>query len=123
MEAPELTIRRARDLRRRMSLPEVLVWQAIRGGKLGARFRRQHPVGPWILDFYCHAKQLAVEIDGTTHEHPDRVALDYRRTAWLEGRGIVTLRIAAAEVLGNLDGVLEGLKARVEAGNALPEAD
>ncbi|WP_339928598.1 endonuclease domain-containing protein [uncultured Brevundimonas sp.] len=123
MEAPELTVRRARELRRRMSLPEVLVWQAIRGGKLGVRFRRQHPVGPWILDFYCHARRLAVEIDGTTHDHPDRVALDHRRTVWLQKRGIQTLRIAASEVLGNLDGVLEGLKARVEAGHALPEAD
>jgi very-short-patch-repair endonuclease len=113
MEAPELTVRRARDLRRRMSLPEVLVWQAVRGGQLGVRFRRQHPVGPWILDFYCHARRLAVEIDGTTHDHPDRVAMDRRRTVWLEKKGIMTLRIAASEVLENLDGVLEGLRARV----------
>jgi very-short-patch-repair endonuclease len=113
MEAPELTVRRARELRRRMSLPEVLLWQAVRGGKLGVRFRRQHPVGPWILDFYCHARRLAVEIDGTTHDHPDRARLDQRRAVWLETRGILTLRIAASEVLDNLDGVLEGLKARV----------
>ena len=113
MEARPLTLHRARALRRRMSLPEVVLWQAVRRNRLGVRFRRQHPEGPWILDFYCHACRLAVEIDGVCHEDPERLARDRRRAAWLESRGISTFRIPAREVLENLDGVLLELRARI----------
>ena len=116
MEAPDITIERARALRRKMSLPEVMLWQAVRRGRLGVHFRRQHPVGPWILDFYCHACRLAVEIDGASHDKPDLIARDRRRAIWLEKRGILTLRIPARAVLGNLASVLEGLRARVGKG-------
>ncbi len=56
MRAPDKTFSRARELRRHMSLPEIVLWQALRKGRLaGLRFRRQHPIGPYILDFYlCH---------------------------------------------------------------------
>ncbi|MFJ6025741.1 endonuclease domain-containing protein [Brevundimonas sp. NPDC092305] len=121
MYSPQITIARARELRRTMTLPEVILWQALRGRKLGgARFRRQHPVGPYILDFYCEDARLAVEVDGQGHEHPDQMRHDARRTAWLMLRGIIVHRIAAREVLGNLDGVLAGLKARVGGGLAPP---
>ena len=97
-----------------MTLPEVVLWQAIRGRKLGGvRFRRQHPVGPWILDFYCDDARLAVEVDGSGHEHPDQARHDARRTQWLNLRGIAVHRIAARDVLGNLEGVLVSLKERV----------
>lgn len=99
-----------------MSLPEVMLWQVVRRGRLGVRFRRQHPIGPWILDFYCHACRLAVEIDGASHGEPDRIAWDRRRGIWLEKRGISTLRIPAREVMGNLEGVLDGLRLRVGKG-------
>lgn len=112
MYPPKPTIARARKLRRTLSLPEVILWQAIRRQRLGARFRRQHPVGPYVLDFYCVAARLAVEVDGVSHEHPDRIRHDARRTAWLNLRGITVYRIAARDVLGNLEGVLVGLKAR-----------
>ena len=114
MYPPPLTVERARDLRRRLTLPEVLFWTAVRGRRLGgARFRRQHPRGPYILDFYCEEFRLAVEIDGASHDRPDRLAYDQRRTAWLNARGIEVLRIPAREVLGNLDGVLTSLRERV----------
>lgn len=116
MDAPDLTVARARELRRRMTLPEVVLWQAVRKGRLGARFRRQHPIGPWILDFYCNACRLAVEIDGASHDDPDRLARDRRRATWLAKRGIATVRIPARSVLGNLEGVLEGLKVRLAQG-------
>ncbi len=113
MYAPKATVAKARDLRRRLSLPEVILWTAIRGRRLaGVRFRRQHPVGPYILDFYCEAVQLAVEVDGSGHEDPDRARHDARRTVWLNAQGIAVLRIPAREVLGNLEGVLANLKAR-----------
>ncbi|WP_292063343.1 endonuclease domain-containing protein [Brevundimonas sp. UBA7664] len=114
MEAPPRTIARARQIRRRLTLPEVILWSALRGRRLGgARFRRQHPVGPYILDFYCVEARLAVEIDGRVHEHPDQLAHDQRRTEWLRLRGISVCRIAARDVLGNLEGVLISIRQRV----------
>ena len=112
MYPPKSTIARARKLRRALTLPEVILWQAIRRERLGVRFRRQHPVGPYVLDFYCEEARLAVEVDGVSHEHPDRIRRDARRTAWLNQRGIAVFRIAARDILGNLEGVLVSLKAR-----------
>ena len=111
MEAPKLTVERARKLRRKLTLPEVLLWQALRGGKLdGARFRRQHPIGSYILDFYCDEAKLAVEIDGAAHDHPDQMAHDRARTTWLTLRRIRVYRIAARDVLENLEGVLASIR-------------
>ena len=96
--APKPTVAKARTLRRKLTLPEVVVWSALRGRRLGGiRFRRQHPVGPYILDFYCEDTQLAVEIDGQGHDHLDAVAHDQRRTAWLSRHGISVMRIPARE--------------------------
>ncbi|MEJ1968138.1 MAG: DUF559 domain-containing protein [Rhizomicrobium sp.] len=65
VRAPILTFKRARALRRKMTLPEILLWQQLRGRKLrGLSFRRQHPVGPYILDFFCASAALAIEVDG-----------------------------------------------------------
>src|SRR4051794_12876104 len=100
MRAPSITIERARLARRQMTPPEVIVWQGLRGNKLdGLRFRRQHPIGPYILDFYCSKARLAVEIDGRDHDFAERVRHDERRTAWLIKQGIRVLRIPARDVL------------------------
>ncbi len=100
MRAPVLTFKRARKLRRTMSPPEVALWQKLRGGQLaGLRFRRQHPIGPYILDFYCASARLAVEIDGPQHDHPDQAKHDFARTCWLNEQGIVVLRFATNDVL------------------------
>jgi very-short-patch-repair endonuclease len=70
MRALEKTFDRARALRRKMSLPEVVLWQALRRGQVaGLRFRRQHPIGPYILDFYCLSARLAIEVDGFAHDN------------------------------------------------------
>lgn len=104
-----------------MTLPEVVLWQALRKRLLaGARFRRQHPVGPYILDFYCEAARLAVEVDGSGHEHPDQARHDARRTDWLNQRGIAVHRVPARDVLGDLSGVLEGVRRRVRGGDVPP---
>ena len=116
MEAPRLTIARARSLRRKLTLPEGLLWIELRGRKLGGhRFRRQHPVGPYILDFYCDERRLAVEVDGQGHEQPDQIRHDQRRTVWLNARGVTVMRIAARDVLGNLEGVLRAIKLKAMA--------
>src|SRR5947207_10375074 len=84
VRAPILTLKRARALRRKMTLPEVILWQELRGGKLkGLQFRRQHPIGPYILDFFCPAARLAIEIDGSSHENEQQFRHDERRDRWL----------------------------------------
>jgi very-short-patch-repair endonuclease len=102
LRAPEKTFSRARELRRQMSLPEVVLWQALRQGRLaGLRFRRQHPVGPYILDFYCASASLA-------HDSAAQVRHDQRRDAFLIECGVRVLRITAADVLRDerLEGAL-----------------
>jgi very-short-patch-repair endonuclease len=106
MDAPPKTVRRARELRSAMTLPEVLLWVQLRRGQAGARFRRQHPIGPYILDFYCDDAKLAVEVDGAGHSMGDQPRLDDRRDAWLATKGIRVLRLPAKEVLDNLESVV-----------------
>ena len=112
LRAPIVTFKRARKLRRAMTLPEVILWENLRGEKLARlRFRRQHPVGPFILDFYCSSARLCVEVDGMAHDFASTAAHDERRTAWLMARGIRVHRVMARDVLDNelLDGVLESI--------------
>src|SRR5690348_17863135 len=96
----------ARKLRRNMTLPEVLLWRWLRQRPEGLKFRRQHPTGPYVLDFFCSDARLAVEIDGEAHNRGDRPVRDAARDQWLSRSGIATLRIAAHEVMSNLDGVI-----------------
>lgn len=101
-------VARAHSLRSQMSLPEVLLWQALRSqGEV--KFRRQHPVGPYVLDFYCAKSKLCVEIDGIGHDMGDRPARDVRRDSWLRDRGIEVIRIPATEVLADPQSVAEGM--------------
>jgi very-short-patch-repair endonuclease len=110
MDGPKRTKDFARKLRREMSLPEVILWQPIRGGRLeGLQFRRQHPVGAYGLDFYCDAAKLAVEVDGAHHTLGDNPARDAERDAWLAARGIETLRIPAVYVLADPRGPLASI--------------
>ncbi|RZJ00606.1 MAG: endonuclease domain-containing protein [Brevundimonas sp.] len=103
-----LTVERARELRRRMTPPETRLWLCLRGKRLrGFKFRRQHPIGVYIVDFYCPGAKLAVEVDGRGHDHPERVAHDRRRTLWLREQGVRVIRLAAEDVRISLDGVLE----------------
>ena len=101
------TYRRAAGMRRALTPPEARLWTCLKGGGLeGLKFRRQHPVGPYILDFYCHAARLAVEVDGAAHDEADQLAHDERRTRWLAGQGVEVLRVRATDVRDHLDGVL-----------------
>ena len=115
MRASTLTFKRAGKLRREMTLPEVLLWQALRGGQLhGLRFRRQHPMGPYILDFFCASARLAVEVDGAGHDHPDRARHDAARDAWLDRKDIRVLRLRADDLSGK-DGLADVLQTIVQA--------
>ena len=116
MRAPILTLKRARNLRRRMTLPEVLLWKKLRSRQLdGIHVRRQHPVGPYILDFYCASARLAIEIDGVSHEHPDQERHDRLRDKWLKNNGIRVMRVPATDILNDesLEGTLIAIQEAV----------
>ncbi len=108
MDAPKRTVAFARGLRRRMSPPELRLWVALRGRAMdGVKFRRQHPMGPYILDFFSAQARLAIEVDGMSHLTDDHPARDERRDAWVEGQGVRTLRVGAVDVRDNLEGVVD----------------
>ena len=107
-------VRFARQLRRQMTLPEVLLWQQLRGRPNGFRFRRQFPIAGYVLDFACLERRLAIEVDGEVHAMGDRPERDGKRDAMLTDLGFETLRIAAVDVLKNLDGVLQYVIASCE---------
>ncbi|WP_374573824.1 endonuclease domain-containing protein [Phenylobacterium sp.] len=112
MSAPKPTIRRARSLRRRLTPPEARLWMALRRkGLAGFRFRRQHPIGPYVLDFYCEAVRLAVEVDGLRHDFGDGPERAELRDAWLAERDVRVLRISATDVRDDLDGVVRTILA------------
>jgi very-short-patch-repair endonuclease len=89
-----------------MTLPEVLLWRVLRARPGGFKFRRQHPAGRYVLDFYCEAAGLAVEVDGQAHERGTAPAFDAERDLWLRNAGIRTLRIPAVEVLADTEAVV-----------------
>ncbi len=100
---------RARRLRGNMTDAEYKLWHALRRDQLnGLHFRRQHPVGPYTLDFYCPALRLAVEVDGGQHSGQTKQA-DERRTHWFSDKGIAVVRFWNNDVLRNLEGVLTEL--------------
>ncbi|HEX8466409.1 MAG TPA: endonuclease domain-containing protein [Allosphingosinicella sp.] len=103
----------SRRLRRRMSLPEILLWRELRQRPSGLKFRRQHPSGPYTLDFYCNDAKLAIEVDGEAHGRGDRPEKDAARDEWLAGAGIETMRIPAVEVLHDVEAAVRGIVALV----------
>jgi very-short-patch-repair endonuclease len=107
LTGPGATIGKARKLRKDMSLPEVLLWRELRKRPAGLKFRRQHPAGPYIIDFACLQSRLAIEIDGEAHGRGRAPIHDETRDEWLADQGFRTLRIAARDVLENLEGVMK----------------
>jgi very-short-patch-repair endonuclease len=96
---------RARELRRKATPAEVLLWRHLRSAAMGASFRRQHPIGPYFADFCCTSLKIVIELDGG--QHADRAAYDAARTAYLERQGYVVLRFWNNDVMEGLDGVCE----------------
>jgi len=97
-------IGRARDLRQASTSPEQLLWTALRNGQIGGlKFRRQHPIGPYVVDFYCHGVGLVVELDGMSHE--DKAARDTAKSEYIQTQGLRVLRVANEDVMRDLDAV------------------
>ena len=101
----------ARKLRKSMSLPEVLLWQRLKGQQVGAKFRKQHPVGPYVADFYCSATRTIVEVDGEAHNRADRPSRDIARDAFLIENGYRVLHIPAQDVLIDADAAADAIAA------------
>jgi len=99
--------RRARRLRIDQTDAEKKLWRALRDRQLGAKFRRQHPVGRFILDFACFELRLAIEVDGGQHNTGEGLARDERRRQYLADQGWRILRFWNNDVTGNTQGVLE----------------
>ena len=114
--ADGISFERARRFRRRLTPPEARLWRCLKGDKLGGLgFRKQHPIGPYILDFYCASAKLAVEVDGASHDTEERAAHDARRTRWLATKGLQVIRIRALAVRDELEDVLEFIRREAEA--------
>jgi very-short-patch-repair endonuclease len=107
----------AKLLRWAMTPAERVLWEALKERQLaGLRFRAQHPIGPFILDFYCPQRRLVVEVDGPIHDDPDQLAYDTYRTAQLNAFGLTVLRLRNDDILTNLPSAL----ARILAMSAPP---
>jgi very-short-patch-repair endonuclease len=109
----KLKTARARRLRRDSTDVEMRLWQKVRNKQLGADFRRQHPTGPYVLDFYCPALRLAIELDGGQHANANVSQRDTIRTVWLADRDVTLLRYWNSDVTQNLPGVLEDIAAKI----------
>jgi len=105
---------RARALRGRMTDAEKTLWWRLRHDQLGVRFRRQHPIGPYVVDFACLPSKLIVEVDGG--QHADPATGDRQRDAWLRARGYTVLRFWNHDVLGEIDAVVAQIWREVQGG-------
>ena len=110
-----------RELRRRQTEAEAQLWHHLRNRSLcGAKFRRQQPLGRYVLDFYCAEHALAVEVDGGQHFETEATAQDSDRTSWLEAQGIRVLRFTNAEVMNETTAVLEQITIALEGSEGTP---
>ncbi|MCD6552806.1 MAG: endonuclease domain-containing protein [Anaerolineae bacterium] len=99
---------RARALRQQSTDAEKLLWRYLRAKQLGgAKFRRQEPIGKYIVDFVCFSHRLVIELDGGQHAQPRERLSDQQRDAWLREQGFKVLRFWNGDVLRNIEGVVE----------------
>ena len=110
----DIALARRRGLRQRATDAERLLWRLLRTRQfLGLKFRRQHSVGPYVLDFYCAGRGLAVELDGGQHFTVEGLEHDRRRTEYLAEFGVRVLRFTNRELFDETDGVLEAIRQAV----------
>ncbi len=100
---------RARALRRDMTLPEGLLWRELRKRQSALKFRRQHPIGRCVVDFYCPSAKLVIEIDGMSHDMGDHPERDRERDLWLKGQGLRVVRYAASDDAKELESVVTAI--------------
>jgi len=112
---------RARSLRANSTDAERIIWSALRAHRMnGASFRRQTPIGPYVVDFVCHAAKLVIELDGGQHFESKQEERDARRDAYLAAKKFCVLRFNNHDVMSNRQGVLETIAAALELAPSLP---
>lgn len=104
----------ARTMRANATPTERLLWEELRAKKLGVKFRRQAIILGWIVDFYCPAQGLVVEVDGLDHQRPLKKAKDAERDKVMRARGLRILRIDSSRVLSQMPSVLEEIRQMVQ---------
>ncbi|MFB9048249.1 endonuclease domain-containing protein [Sphingobium indicum] len=109
---------RAKELRNAAPIAERLLWQQLRGRKLGFKFSRQMPIGPYFADFLCRELRLMIELDGESHDHS--VQYDSRRDDYCRSRGYRILRFSNADVMENLEGVVSHVQATLAQAHPQP---
>ena len=107
-------LRLARDLRRRQTPAETVLWQLLRDRQLlGFKFRRQHQFGDYIADFYCREAELVIECDGCVHETNEQWRHDQKRDAYMISQGLRVLRFTNSEIMEDTKRVLEEIASRL----------
>ncbi len=107
-------LRLKRGLRLQMTATELRLWSRLRAKQFeGLKFRRQHGVGPYIVDFYCPERRIVIEVDGDTHAEADQVVRDKERGLYLASLGLEVVRYTNGDVVDNLEGVLLDLGKRL----------
>jgi very-short-patch-repair endonuclease len=108
MQASQKMIACGRNLRRKMTVPERLIWGRLRNGRCaGLKFRRQQPFGRYVADFYCESSRVVVELDGRSHN--GRWAEDVERQIFLERMGLRVIRFTNDQVLSDMNGVVKAI--------------
>ena len=104
----------ARHLRRAATEAEVIMWELLRNRQRGVKFRRQHPIGPFIVDFYCSEAKVVVGCDGAPHFTDEGRLKDERRTSWLHSQDIEVIRFTSHEIADETQRVLEAIDSAIE---------
>ncbi len=104
---------RVQSLREDETKAEKILWERLSKKRIGAKFRRQHPILNYIVDFYSHALKLVVELNGSVHERTKQRFHDRMRTEVLTSYGITVIRVTNEEVLSNVDQVVVAIKAQM----------
>jgi len=113
--APSTGFAKAKQLRKKMTVTEQILWKLLRHKLPRYKFRRQHPIGLYIADFYCHELKIVIELDGHQHFHRDAKKYDRTRTFTLNLDGIKVLRFKNQEVIADVNKVLERIKREIKA--------
>ena len=104
---------RAKSLRSTMTDAETVLWNQLKTGLNGLKFRRQHPLGCYIADFYCHRVKLVIEVDGSVHSNEDVIMKDVQKENDLVGTGYTVIRFTNQEVMEDVYAVVEKIKSAI----------
>lgn len=111
--AKPILFQRAQDLRKRETEAEKILWEKLSNKQLGVKFRRQHPLYRFIVDFYCHELRLVIELDGSIHDLAEQADYDELRTMLINQLDIKVIRFRNDEIFDDLDKVLETIRQHI----------